>query len=188
MTAPRLREQCRPPSPPDRLPSPRGGHPSSQTALAAGRRAGFARLAGSVRTLAAAACLSLVGALLLPATVQAQDSDEVLLSNTGQDWEAGAGTNVSSAIVWVQGFTTGSNADGYHLSSIELNVERVPNTTADVTIALWSATSDSRPDALGRHADPFHRHVGHRIQHLRRPGGYGAGHRHDVLRAYVLQQ
>ena len=145
MTAPR--EPHRPPSPPDRLPSPRGGHPSSQTASAAARPAGFARLAGSVRTLAAAACLSLVGALLLPATVQAQDSDEVLLSNTGQDWEDGDGTNVSSAIVWAQGFTTGSNADGYHLSSIELNVERLPNTTADVTIALWSATSDSRPDA-----------------------------------------
>ncbi len=88
-----------------------------------------------------------MGALLLPATVQAQDSDEVLLSNTGQEWDDGAGTNVSSTVVFGQGFTTGSNADGYHLSSIELNVERLPNTTADVTIALWSATSDSRPDA-----------------------------------------
>ena len=41
MTAPRLREQRRPPSPPDRLPSRRGGHPSPSTASAAGRPAGL---------------------------------------------------------------------------------------------------------------------------------------------------
>ena len=80
MTAPR--EPHRPPAPPDRLPSPRGGHPSSQTASAAARPAGFARLAGarrglvrSVRALAAAALLALVGALALPATAQAQAPD-----------------------------------------------------------------------------------------------------------------
>ena len=82
MTAPRAREQRRPPAPPDRLPSPRGGHPSSQTASAAARPAGFARLAGarrglvhSVRTLAAVALVALValvGGLALPATTQAQ--------------------------------------------------------------------------------------------------------------------
>ena len=67
MTAPR--EQHRPPSPPDCLPSTRGGHPSSQTASAAKRPAGFARLAGarrglvhSARPLAAAALLALGGA------------------------------------------------------------------------------------------------------------------------------
>ena len=77
MTAPR--EPHRPPAPPDRRPSPRGGHPSSQTASAATRPAGLGRLAGtrrglvhSVRTLAAAALLALVGALALPAAAQAQ--------------------------------------------------------------------------------------------------------------------
>ena len=54
MTAPRLREQRRPPSPPDRLPPRRGGRPSSQTASA--------RPTG----------LALFGGLALPATVQAQ--------------------------------------------------------------------------------------------------------------------
>ena len=73
------REHGCPPPRPDRLPSPRGGHPSSQTASAAARPAGFARLAGarrglvhSARPLAAAALLALVGALALPATAQAQ--------------------------------------------------------------------------------------------------------------------
>ena len=79
MTAPRAREQADPPSPPDRLPSPRGGHPSPSTASAAGRPAGFARLAGarrglvgSARALAAAALLALFGGLALLATAQAQ--------------------------------------------------------------------------------------------------------------------
>ena len=46
-----------------------------------------------------------------------------------------------------QGFTTGSQAGGYVLSSVELDVSQVPDTPADVTIALWSATSASEPDA-----------------------------------------
>ena len=59
MTAPRAPH--RPPSPPPRLPSPRGGHPSSQTA-SAGVRRGLVR---SARGLAAAALLALSGALAL---------------------------------------------------------------------------------------------------------------------------
>ena len=73
MTAPRAREQADPPSPPDRLPSPRGGHPSPSTASAAGRPAGARRgLVGSARALAAAALLALFGGLALLATAQAQ--------------------------------------------------------------------------------------------------------------------
>ena len=53
----------------------------------------FPVLFAAIAALAATALLALFGSLLLPATVQAQDSDEVLLSNTGQEWEAGAGTN-----------------------------------------------------------------------------------------------
>ena len=96
--------------------------------------------------LAGAAWLAALGALALPATAQAQEADEVLLSNLGQS--SSGGINISSAIAFAQGFTTGSNASGYHLGSIELDVFAVPNTPADVTIALWSATSDSKPDAL----------------------------------------
>ena len=80
MTAPRPREQRRPPSPPDRRTPRRGGgsSPSPYTcASAAGRPAGPARLCGarrglvrSVRALAAAALLTLSGALALPAQAQ----------------------------------------------------------------------------------------------------------------------
>ena len=92
--------------------------------------------------LVATALLALSGALALPATAQA----ETLLSNTGQNFHPGTAVIVGDAR-HAQGFTTGSNALGYRLDSIELHVDTVPNTPSDVTVELWSATSDSEPDA-----------------------------------------
>ena len=63
MTAPRLREQRRPPAPPDRRSPRRGGGSSPYS---------YAVSAGGPRALAAAACLSVVCALALPATAEAQ--------------------------------------------------------------------------------------------------------------------
>ena len=70
MTAPRAREQYRPPSP---------GRPSLISDRIRRRPAGLARLRGtrrallrSARALAAAACLALFGALALPSTAEAQ--------------------------------------------------------------------------------------------------------------------
>ena len=81
MTAPRPREQRRPPSPPERPPPRRGGHSPPYAVSAAGRPAGFARLAGarralsrSARAVAVVACLCLAGAFALP-TVQADTTD-----------------------------------------------------------------------------------------------------------------
>ena len=69
----------------------------------------------------------------------------VLLSNFEQnDYPDETPVSFSS---WAQGFTTGSNIGGYRLGSIELDVVQVPDTPADVTVALWSVTSDSEPDA-----------------------------------------
>ncbi len=69
MTAPRQREQRRPPSPPDRLPLRPAGRPSSKTKSAAVRPAGPARpplvrrrLVRSARALFAAALLALPAA------------------------------------------------------------------------------------------------------------------------------
>ena len=71
MTAPRPREQRRPPSPHEHPP---GGRSSRHTVTAAGRPPGFARLGGARRALfraaraaAVVACLSLAGAFALPA-------------------------------------------------------------------------------------------------------------------------
>ena len=81
MTAPRPREQAGPPSPPEHPPSRGGGRSSRHTVTAAGRPAGFARLAGARRALfraaraaAVVACLCLAGAFALPA-VQADTTD-----------------------------------------------------------------------------------------------------------------
>ena len=79
MTAPRAREHAGPQSPPDRQPPRRGGgsSPSTYAASAAVRPAGIARLRDarralfrSARALAAAALLTLSGALALPAQAQ----------------------------------------------------------------------------------------------------------------------
>ena len=141
------REHGCPPPRPNRLPSRRGGRPSSQTVSATSRAVGFARLRGARRGfLRSARSLALTGAVfgLLFSTAQAQEADEVLLSNLGQIYDDD--TNVQPSIVWAQGFTTGSNTGGYHLSSIELDVGRVPETLSAVTVALWSATSGTTPE------------------------------------------
>ena len=125
MTAPRAREQCRPPSPPDRLPPRRGGgsSPSTCTASPAGRAAGPARapvarhgLARSARALAAAALLALSGALALPPSAQAQ-TVTTLVSNIGQG--VTGQTNVSDRSI-SQRFDTGDNGNGYTLTGVDL--------------------------------------------------------------------
>ena len=95
--------------------------------------------------IAAIAALAVAGAALglLFSPVQAQEA-ETLVSNTGETTD---GELSFTAIYSAQGFITGSQAGGYVLSSVELDISQVPNTPDDVTIALWSATSSSEPDA-----------------------------------------
>ena len=143
MTAPRAREQSDPPSPPDRRPPRRGGgsSPSPCTcASVAGRPAGPARLSGarrglvrSVRALAAAALLALSGALALPATAQA----EVLVSNLGQFGQTTGFDGLSSD--YALQFTTGDNAGGYDLESVDVRLGAYENAT--VTVTLHSVSS-----------------------------------------------
>ena len=97
--------------------------------------------------IAAMAVLALAGAALglLLSTAEAQES-ETLLSNTEQSYIAANGQVVGD-FRQAQGFNTGSNAPGYRLNSVELYVHTVPDTPSDVTVELWSATSDSKPDA-----------------------------------------
>ena len=147
MTAPRA--QHRPPSPPDRRPSPRGGHPSSQTASAAARPAGFARLAGarrglvhSARPLAAVALLALAAALALPATAQAQ-TPTTFVSNLGQT-DTSSNTISSPTSPRAQQFETGSNSGGYTLTEIVVNIRGAR--TGTPAFALYTSTAADRPD------------------------------------------
>ena len=135
MSVPRARDQRRPPAPPDRLPSPRGGHPSPSTASAAARRAGFARLAG-------VALLALFGALALPATAQAQTTT-TFVSNLGQT-DALTDALIYPNVVRGQQFETGSNSGGYTLSEIVVNIRDAR--TGTPAFALYTSTSDDEPD------------------------------------------
>ena len=67
-----------------------------------------------------------------------------LLSNLGQHSEL-SGLLVEN-FEHAQGFTTGPNPDGYVLEDIQLDVRSVPRAPADMTISIWSGTSDGRPD------------------------------------------
>ena len=138
MTAPRAREQRRPPSPPDRLPS----SPYTYAASAADRPAGFARLAGArrglvrpARALAAAALLVLTGALALPATAQAQTAT-TLVSNVDK-----ASNNYYVNALASQRFTTGSNPSGYILTGVDI----VSATTTALTIELCETDTSGGP-------------------------------------------
>ncbi len=79
-----------------------------------------------------------------PAEVR-QEAEQVLLSNFGQT--TSAGTFVVGTFEIAQGFRTGPNIPGYTLSSIELQILAVPDNPADVTLELWSATSNGTPNA-----------------------------------------
>ncbi|MCY4663065.1 MAG: cadherin-like beta sandwich domain-containing protein, partial [Acidimicrobiaceae bacterium] len=78
-----------------------------------------------------------------PQPAQAQ-TVTTLISNTGQN-SAGA---FSTDAVYAQGFTTGTNAGGYTLSSIGLasTAESVPASVAVFRVELWSGDSDG-PDS-----------------------------------------
>ena len=117
------------PARPARLPCPSpGGTPHSLDgprgpAARCGRGDAVARvpdrrrrpLARGARTLAAAALLALALALALPAAAQAQ-TVTTLVSNIGQ----GQTNTFGNAAPRAQRFTTGSNAHGYLLSSVEV--------------------------------------------------------------------
>ena len=148
MTAPRAREQRRPPSPPDRLPPRRGGGSSPYICRIRRRPAALSRPRVARRGLVRSArALLVVIALLLPGAAQAQQADEVLLSNLGQTAAAGYTMDAGQGIEFAQGFATGLNPGGYHLGSVELDTRTTPTCG---TIKLWSATSGStpQPDAV----------------------------------------
>ena len=134
MTAPRAREQADPPSPPDRRPPRRGGgsSPSPSTcASAAGRPAGPARLCGarrglvrSARALAAAALLALSGALLLPATAQAQTETEIWSATLTVGTSTSGGTTYYGYEIFGSTGSLSPNSFTYEGNTITVNALR----------------------------------------------------------------
>ncbi len=84
-----------------------------------------------------------------PPAAQAQNTPTVLVSNIEQT--AGADDEWPTTLLRAQGFTTGSHAAGYTLTSIEwkINLDS-PLTAAQIArlrVELWSATTAGLPDA-----------------------------------------
>ena len=148
MTAPSAQERSSPRQPPESRPPARGGTASDPTVPAAGdpaapafprghRRPGLGTVPGFLAALLAAPLIGNGG------LAHAQPS--VLASNTGQTPTA---TQTISSKEQAQPFSTGSNMGGYTLTSIELDVLRVPTSTTGITVALWSATGGGHPNAV----------------------------------------
>ena len=172
MTAPRPREQCRPPSPTDRLPPRRGGGSSPYICRIRRRPAALSRprvarrsLIGSARALAAAALLALSGALALPAAAQAQEI--ALVSNIS---ESGTQVTFVAPVGFQLGgidfgetrisqrFTTGPNTAGYSLQSVVLNLGTNLGSGSVVQVAIHEESSGNPGTLLGvldNPADPF---------------------------------
>ena len=181
MTAPRAREQRRPPSPPDRR-SPRrltAGRPAGAAPhlllihvhpppaglarLCAAARRGLAR---STPALIAAALLALSGALALPGTAEAQEI--VLVSNITESHVSLVNVNPPDFALGTveigeqraaQRFTTGPNEAGYTLQSVVLNLHTNLGTGSVVQVAIHDDGSSGNPGTLlavlDNPADPF---------------------------------
>ena len=76
---------------------------------------------------------------------QAQNTPATLLSNLNQ---VTFGNITTSNASFAQGFTTGGNAGGYTLSSIEMNLTAALDSTASakVSVELWSAAAGGGPN------------------------------------------
>ena len=79
------------------------------------------------------------------ARAQVTLSGTALISNIGQDSSVAVSLGGNE---WFQSFTTGANAGGYNLSSVELVIAGLPAqtlTSSDLTVAIWSATDAAPP-------------------------------------------
>ena len=112
--------------------------------------AGPARAASLARSGLSAATgflLVVAGLLALPLQAQAQ-TVQTLVSNTGQTSvdATAVGPVAGGQFSHAQGFTTGDNADGYTLSSVEV---LITNFAAPVTakVSIYGATSSGTPNS-----------------------------------------
>ena len=85
--------------------------------------------------------------LFAAGAAQAQTSEK-LVGNTGQTTGTPGGFHAS--FDYAQGFTTGSNSEGYTLKSVGFNINLTSsgNTTEPTyTLSIWSSDSDGDPDS-----------------------------------------
>ena len=99
--------------------------------------------------------LGLLVAILAPASVSAQQSSMVLVSNVGQTRTGEQSLNSLDATVTVtNSFTTGADFYGYTLTSVEIRFGGVPSPTARCGVSIRE-DNDGQP---GREASAISRH------------------------------
>ena len=84
----------------------------------------------------------------LTITIRDYDNALALVSNVGQTNAVGLSSlydNVDGTIINAQQFTTGANAGGYTLTSIEFNIATAVSAPANVRAELWSAATNGEP-------------------------------------------
>ena len=121
---------------------PRCGAPGASPCSPAGSVGAEPRSRGpNARVSLVAALASLLGGISLLAFAAAPASADVLVSNIGQ--AQAQSSNGSFYSTHAQEFTTGSNADGYTLTSIEMSLRGTYTSQqiAALTAELWSASS-----------------------------------------------
>ena len=105
------------------------------------------RLRFPVPLVATLALLAILGALLLPATAQAQTAT-TLVSNLGQAHEFGGSLHDGSYLG--QGFTVATGGGDYTLTSIEIPIRNDGIAAADIdsfSVSVWSTDSSGLPSA-----------------------------------------
>ncbi len=84
----------------------------------------------------------------LTITIRDYDDALALVSNVGQTNAVGLSSlydNVDGTIINAQQFTTGANAGGYTLTSIEFNVATAVSAPANIRAELWSSATNGEP-------------------------------------------
>ena len=149
MTAPSAQGRSSPPQSCESRPPVRGGASPDPTVPAAGPPAALAFPRGHCRpglgTVPRFLTALTLAAVVLGVAQVAYAQTSVLASNTGQ---TPTSTQTIGAKEQAQPFITGLNIGGYTLTSIELDVQRVPTSTSGITVALWSATGGGLPNAV----------------------------------------
>ena len=102
-----------------------------------------------------------------------------LVSNIGQT-ASGSAASVSTSQSQGQGFTTGANSGGYTLGSVELDVSTFSGTASDITVSIYSESSDN-PETLV-HTLTTPASISLEVTTFTAPSGRDAGRQYDLLR------
>ena len=112
--------------------------------------------------LGVAACLALVGALVLPATAETQTAN-IYTSNLGEDTD-GYQLLASYADGIAQGFHTGDRSAGYKLDNVQIRIRKASDSTRNADVWLREKSSSGGPgDVIFKFVD---RDIKKRVRHL----------------------